>query len=192
MRKLMMLGLLAACNGGGIGQKTFSPPLLHRAVAETCTADRPAYNCGQSAPMGAPVSCRLDSDCAAGSNGRCVGNAHDGCNCSYDTCSSDADCAGGQLCDCRGTWHYGANGDNRCLPSDCRTDADCGAGGYCSPSFDPDCGAYFGVTLWRCHTDADTCVNDSDCPSDGGFGPAFCGWRPELGHWGCSVTQCAG
>jgi hypothetical protein len=189
MRILLVLGLIG-CNGNGLGNKTFGVPLVHRATAGMCSSDRPAYNCGL---MLGPMTCTADSDCTAGAEGRCVGNGHDGCSCSYDTCVTDADCAANQLCDCRSDWHYGANGPNRCLPSDCRTDADCGPGGYCSPSMDPGCGRYFGVTLWRCHTPGDTCVNDSDCAgTDGGWGTPFCGWRPEVGHWACAVTQCVG
>jgi hypothetical protein len=139
------------------------------------------------------MMCNADSQCTAGTNGRCVGNGHDGCSCSYDTCSTDADCPSGQLCDCRDLWHYGSNGPNSCLPSNCRVDADCGPGGYCSPSLDSGCGLYLGVTGWFCHTAHDTCVNDSECAGlDGGFGAPFCAYHPEAGHWACSTTQCAG
>jgi hypothetical protein len=189
-----LLVWISGCAGNGLPPgKQFGAPLVHRATASTCPSTRPAYNCGQNAPAGAPFTCHLDSDCTSGTNGRCVGNGHDGCSCSYDSCATDADCASGQLCDCRDQWHYGSNGPNQCLPSNCRTDADCGPNGYCSPSLDPGCGAFAGVTLWHCHTPQDTCVNDSDCANlDGGFGQAYCGYRPDVGHWACSTTQCAG
>lgn len=171
-------------------------PLRHRPQPTTCPSARMSYDCGLSGVGGAPERCKLDSDCTAGpgTDGRCVGNPHDGCNCSYDTCTTDADCATGTLCDCRDLWHYGANGPNWCLPSDCRVDADClGGKGYCSPSLDWGCGAYSGVTGWYCHTPEDECTDDGDCASlDGGFGPPFCGYKPEVGHWLCLQSQCAG
>src|SRR5262245_5175911 len=146
-----LLLLVASCSGGGgvpgpapgpvpvpPGPQMSSVPLVHRPSAPTCPSDRPTYDCGKQV-MVPPVSCHLDSDCGSGSNGRCVGNGHDGCSCSYDTCTTDADCPSGQLCDCRDLWHYGTNGPNQCLPSNCRVDSDCGPGGYCSPTLG-DCG----------------------------------------------------
>jgi hypothetical protein len=188
----LLLFLVVSCGGGLPGPHPSPVPLVHRPSAPTCPSDRPTYNCGEHV-TGPPVSCHLDSDCVSGSNGRCVGNGHDGCSCSYDTCTSDAGCPSGTLCDCRDQWHYGTNGPNQCLPSNCRVDADCGPGGYCSPTFS-DCGAYSGVTGWFCHTAADTCTNDSDCSGvDGGlFGTPYCAYRPEVGHWACSTSQCAG
>lgn len=193
----LALALLVCAGGCGDGRALGGGdmsggriPAVHRAVAPVCTDDRPAYNCNISA---GPAQCKADSDCTAGRNGRCVGNGHDGCTCSYDTCTTDADCKSTELCDCRSPWHYGPNGPNRCLPTNCRTDADCGPGGWCSPSYDPGCGRYFGVTLWRCHTPRDLCLDDSDCMNaDGGWGMPYCGWRPETGRWECSVTQCVG
>lgn len=165
-------------------------PLVHRATAGACPTTRAAANCNVST---GGASCAADSECTGGTNGRCVGNSHDGCSCSYDTCSTDGDCTADQLCACRNDWHYGPDGPNVCLPSNCRVDADCGVGGYCSPSLDPGCGAYFGVTLWRCHTAKDKCVDDADCTNlDGGYGAPFCGYSPELGYWACSTTQCVG
>jgi hypothetical protein len=186
----VLVFILSAC-----GHPPSKVPVVHRPTAPVCTSTtRPVYNCGQHiTPQPPNVMCSLDSDCQTGADGRCTGNAHDGCTCTYDTCTSDADCAAGQLCDCRSTWRYGANGPNVCLTSNCRVDADCGAGGYCSPSLDPGCGAYLGVTGWYCHTADDSCVNDSDCQGlDGGFGTPFCGYHPEVGHWVCSVGQCVG
>jgi hypothetical protein len=201
-KPILALALLACAQGCGPkgltlpspdgGDQHFGPPLAHRPAALSCPSTRPAYDCGATAPAGLPVTCRLDSDCTDGMDGRCVGNGHDGCSCSYDRCSSDADCTAGTLCDCRDQWHYGSNGPNQCLSANCRTDADCGPGGYCSPSLDPTCGAFAGVTLWRCHTPEDSCVNDSDCARPDGGGIPFCGYRPELGHWACSATLCAG
>lgn len=172
--------------------KPSKEPLIHRPTADACTATRAPFNCDISG-SGAPAECSVDSECTQGQNGRCVGNPHDGCSCSYDQCVTDADCGSNQLCSCRQDWHYGAGGPNVCMMSNCRVDADCGAGGYCSPSYDAQCGAYFGVTGWFCHTKKDECVNDSDCAQvDGGWSAPFCGYRPEVGHWACSTTQCVG
>lgn len=180
----------SASDGGGDGGGGKREPLIHRPTAEACPTSRPAYNCNVSGP---PATCSADSDCSAGTNGRCVGNGHDGCSCSYDTCATDGDCGSDQLCSCRQAWHYGDNGPNQCLVSNCRVDADCGTGGYCSPSFDAQCGSYFGVTGWYCHTEKDKCLDDRDCTGlDGGFGAAFCGYQPALGYWACATTQCVG
>lgn len=187
---------LGACTDGGLVQPPpGKTPLVHRAAPTTCTSERPAYDCNLMAG-GAPTDCKADAQCddpAKGRNGRCVGNGHDGCSCSYDTCTVDADCAAGQLCDCRSDWHYGKNGPARCLPGNCRVDADCGPDGFCSPSLDPNCGSYLGVSGWYCHTKSDSCVNDSDCQAvDGGFPTPFCGYKPEAGRWMCSTSQCVG
>lgn len=168
-------------------------PLIHRPSADPCPSTRPPGGC-DIAGSGAPADCQADNDCTAGTNGRCVGNPHDGCSCSYDACTNDSQCASDSLCSCRQQWHYGAQGPNYCMKSNCHIDADCGAGAYCSPSFDSQCGAYFGVTGWYCHTTKDECVNDSDCVGkvDGGWSAPFCGYRPELDKWVCSTTQCVG
>jgi hypothetical protein len=198
-----ILGLLltcAACGQSGLANSTTNMsqpdlarstvPLVHRATAPTCPSDRPAAGCSLQGPI---AQCHADADCTAGTNGRCSGNVHDGCNCTYDTCFSDADCPSGTLCACRNVAHAD-QGANVCLRSNCRTDADCGPGGYCSPSFDAGCGAYFGVTGWWCHTAADTCTKDSDCAAqDLGQGDGnFCGFFPQVGHWQCAVTSCVG
>src|SRR5690349_12821663 len=124
MRLLAVTLLLFGCSNHPIGS---SVPDKHRPTAPTCPSDRPAINCSV---LAGPMSCKADADCAGGVNGRCAGNGHDGCMCSYDTCTTDADCPAGKLCDCRNLWHYGAtNGPNVCIASNCRVDADCGAGG---------------------------------------------------------------
>jgi hypothetical protein len=198
-----LLGLLltcAACGSDGLINSATDMsqpdlarskvPVIHRPTAPICPSDRPAAGCSVQFPG---ALCHLDSDCTAGTNGRCSGNGHDGCNCTYDTCTSDANCPSGTLCACRNP-SRNDQGANVCLPSNCRVDADCGPGGYCSPSFDPGCGAYSGVTGWFCHTAADTCTNDSDCTGqDFGFTEGnYCGFFPQVGHWQCAATTCVG
>jgi hypothetical protein len=78
--------------------------------------------------------------------------------------------------------------------SHCAIDSDCGPGGFCSPSPSADdCNP-----LYYCHTAADTCVNDGDCPvaarcdssdaSDCGQ-PETCNYDVQTRHWACAV-QC--
>ncbi len=191
-------GLLFAlgCSRGSLPTPRTSVPLIHRASADPCPSPsaRPAFNC-DSGGNGSPDSCTADSDCIetpGHSDGRCVFN-HAGCSCSYDTCASDSDCTTGTLCSCRQAVHYGPNVPNTCLPTDCRSDAECGVGGYCSPSLDPMCGPYIGVTSWHCHTPHDTCINDSDCQkADAGYGSHFCGYSADVGYWTCQFTSCLG
>jgi hypothetical protein len=203
MRSIAVLCLVAGCSTQPIGNenpdltmKMPAVPLKHRPTATSCVVPRPSENCTtpDMGLMGVPSDCSGDISCNQGPNGRCTGDPHDGCHCTYDTCGTDADCMPGTLCDCRDAWWKGRpEGPSQCLPSDCRVDADCGVNGYCSPSLDPGCGVYFGVTLWHCHTAQDECVNDSDCAGvDGAYAPPFCAYKQEVGHWACTVTQCAG
>ena len=110
--------------------------------------------------------------------------------CDYDQCTTDASCpgTGTQVCSCQGQTApsqlgYGSN----CIQANCHTDADCGPGGYCSPTYGLGCGPFFGTEGWYCHTCADTCVNDSDCPTN-----AWCEYDPVVGHWSCNTGVCAG
>jgi hypothetical protein len=166
-------------------------PLRHRATATACTAPRPASTCD---PGGVPMSeCANDSQCAAGTNGRCVGNPHDGCRCNYDACVNDADCAMGGACECRLAGR-GAAGANACIPGNCRVDADCGPRGFCSPTLG-DCGDFGGLSGYYCHTPTDECVDDADCASqDAGFlgQTPYCAYSRQVGHWRCSSQACAG
>lgn len=187
-------GLSASGDGGGTDgggadlHRMPEVPLVHRATADPCPTTRPPGGCTFSGPLS---SCTSDAQCTAGNNGRCTGDPHDGCRCTYDECVTDGDCASGTLCDCRTPGKGLAPGPNRCLTAGCRLDSDCGAGGYCSPTLDPSCGAFTGRTGWYCHTASDTCTNDRECPMDGGAG-AYCGYHPEVGHWQCGYTVCAG
>jgi hypothetical protein len=184
---LLLIVLVAACGGNPLTSST--PPLEHRATAAACSGTRPAGNCSGTTAL--PGGCSDDSQCTAGSQGRCFHYHNGTCSCTYDTCTSDAQCPKNQLCGCHGTFGIDATTADACIPGNCRTDSDCGPGGYCSPSLDFICGTYAGVTGFYCHTAQDTCVNDSDCKSANAL-PAFCGYNPEIGHWACSMTACAG
>lgn len=167
-------------------------PRVHRASRETCSPTRPPSSC-DNLGGGAPNMCSADSECTEGTNGRCVGNPHDGCRCNYDVCASDTDCTTGGPCACRLATR-GASGANVCLGGNCQIDADCGAGGYCSPTFG-SCGDYSGVVGYRCHTPQDECVDDEDCAgADAGFlgQRPYCMYAPEVGRWRCSNSACAG
>lgn len=177
----------------GAGGATLVEPVKHRASATTCDHVRATNDPGVPATPGggSPVLCTSHADCTAGENGRCVGNGHDGWQCTYDSCFSDADCAsadGPRLCQCEG----GVRSDNNvCLPGNCRVDADCGDGGYCSPSFGY-CGAYSGVVGYYCHTKDDECVNDSECNPTGATPGGYCSFQSTVGHWKCDHTNCVG
>lgn len=168
-------------------------PLRHRATATACPSTRPASMCDPGVGSGPPLMCRSDSECTAGTNGRCVGNPHDGCRCNYDACSTDGDCMNA-ACECR-LASRGAAGANVCIPGNCRVDADCGVGGYCSPTLG-SCGDYGGLVGYYCHTARDECVDDADCATvlDGGFlgQRPYCMYSQEVGRWVCSNSGCAG
>jgi hypothetical protein len=197
-------GATAGSTGGagttgsaGAGGTSGRVPAKHRASAVACSADRPAGVCavpvaaGGSAPTPA---CTKDSDCTAGSNGRCLALGRvAACSCSYDACTTDADCTHtGGPCACRPDAQSivapTTTASNTCLAGDCRVDADCGARAYCSPSLG-SCGNYSGVTGYYCHTPADACVDDADCAAQGG---GDCRYNPTKKAWDCETTQCAG
>lgn len=157
-------GASGAAGSGGAGHfvcngKTMEAPTHHRTAGITC-------------PTNPPESCD--------------GGVGPGCG---PHCMSDGDCASGSTCSCDGTafgWSHQSLG-NVCLPSNCRTDADCPSG-YCSPSDGFDSGPFYGIAGYYCHTCADTCVNDSDCTSPGGY----CAYQSTVGHWACSYSAAAG
>ena len=153
-------------------------PARHRAVATACPAERPASTCD---PGGFPSpACAVDGDCAAGVNGRCVGNQRDGCRCSYDVCTRDAECSLGGPCECRLATRGGA-GANVCIAGNCRVDADCGPRGYCSPTLG-GCGDYGGLAGYYCHTPSDLCLDDGDCT---GSTPQACEFVTTSSRWEC-------
>lgn len=115
----------------------------------------------------------------------CDGGLGAGCG---PHCASDSDCSSNDVCTCDGTAFGYAHQSlgNVCVPSNCRTDADC-ASGYCSPSPDFQMGPFYGVQGYYCHSCADSCINDSDCPTNG-----YCAYDPTVGHWACSLSRAAG
>ncbi|HSZ82865.1 MAG TPA: hypothetical protein VLA14_11315 [Polyangia bacterium] len=188
------VGSAGATGSGGMSGRV---PAKHRASAAACSTDRPAGVCAVAVAAGtsAPTpACTKDSDCTAGSNGRCLELGRvAACSCSYDMCTTDADCAQtGGPCACRpdaqGVVAPTTTSSNTCLAGDCRVDADCGAGGYCSPSLG-SCGNYSGVTGYYCHTATDACVDDADCAAQGA---GDCRYNPTKKAWDCETTQCAG
>ena len=166
---------------------------------------------GSHAPVGPDASpclcgaCGQDSDCTAGTNGRCGEEGPAAyLICSYDQCFADSDCEGGVPCTCRGT----AARPNLCQTgSNCTVDADCGPGGYCSPSLVNNacfcdstqpcsdaggCSRVNGISVpcecgdtcahgYFCHTRCDACVDDSDCG-----GPATCNYDAVDQRWECN------
>ena len=173
-------------------------PLEHRAAAVACAMDRPAGACSwASMPDAAVQMCLQDSDCTAGSNGRCNDMPRlSGCHCSYDQCFADADCATGSgPCECRaaantaGQSSPGLSATNVCKAGNCRVDKDCAGGtGYCSPSLG-SCGNWGGVVGYYCHTPQDKCIDDADCAAQGG---GDCRFDAVGAAWQCETSQCAG
>jgi hypothetical protein len=167
-------------------------PRLHRPAAMPCPTDRPpAITTPVDAGFGFGT-CASDADCTAGTNGRCtVTQNHGSRACTYDACVMDSDCTGAVVCACRETsGSYG--GANVCLPGNCHVDADClGGSGYCSPSYGTSCGSYDGFRGYYCHTPQDSCIDDSDCVGTNGQA-GYCAYTPEVAHWSCFFTICAG
>lgn len=162
-------------------------PKVHRALAETCPADRPASN-----PPPNAGTCKTDAECTQGKNGRCVSIALAPSSCTYDECTLDKDCGSG-VCLCRDS---AAGGANACRQGTCRTDGDCGVvgRGYCSPSgvlLDVYCrtGVPAGSFGYFCHGAADECVDDTDCADAGGM--RSCLYDPAKQHWACRDTLCS-
>jgi len=159
-------------------------PTNHRPDDSQCAGVPAAGTCSIDIMMAA---CSQDSQCTAGTNGRCIESMGGAlyCSCSYDTCQVDTNCPAGQLCACHGSPYLGGNG-NTCEPGNCRVDSDCGPQGYCSPSGGGGCG---GLGGYYCHTSKDTCVNDSDCASQG---PDICAWSAGDGRWECQQEELCG
>jgi hypothetical protein len=108
-----------------------------------------------------------------------------------DKCTVDSDCASGGVCSCAGStrgW-AGSSPNNVCVPANCHIDADCSGGHACSPTVSTTCGPFYGVQGYYCHTSGDECVNDSDCKAQP---TGYCAYAPEVGHWSCHYTLCAG
>ena len=162
-------------------------PLHHRTSGEVCPSARGAGSIAAcDYDSGPPQTCLHDSDCSAGTNGRCVTPEFVplacATGCSYDECASDSDCPSGVPCDCRTS--ASDNAANVCVTgSACRIDSDCGSGGYCSPS--SGFGSFHCQTAYFCHDAKDTCVDDTDCS------PQKCQFDTTAGHWACGGPTCA-
>jgi hypothetical protein len=187
-------------------------PAKHRAVGDSCPMERGeglgAAVAGSCANQPQFISCRGDSDCADGTNGRCMTGGPIGCmtNCSYDACASDSDCLDNVPCQCRAS--ASDSEANTCASaSNCRIDSDCGPGGFCSPSVvdnfcdcpstalcGPDVHCWAGNTPvpcscgdgcghgYYCHTPNDTCLDDSDC-----VGQGTCNYDRLNNLWFCAI-----
>lgn len=188
-RAVLTIGLV--CSGvaitasgcGGTIQHTPGFPQQHRAVADACSPTRPPGNLDAGSPDAGSIggsNCKVDSDCTAGKNGRCM-MSRVGLQCSYDQCSQDSDCTGGAVCYCD-------PGGNRCVAANCTTDSACNGLG-CSPTFETSCGPFNGVQGYYCHTVNDTCLDDKDCKATG---PGYCAFDPKVGHWACGYGICVG
>ena len=159
------------------------PAPADRTSAFSCERCRPP---GRVLPSGISGMCMSHDDCTDGANGRCTVGRF--AFCSYDECFSDADCPADELCACDG----GRGGGNACIMAGCHTTADCSGSHACAPSLG-SCGNYSPPVGYWCHTDADTCTVDADCPASGmGPGPGYCAYSRELGHWACSYSHCVG
>lgn len=186
----------------GMSTRDAEIPVYHRAAPATCPPKRgpgtsgvvvngmPGFPACPMPPSPTTVCCSSDSDCDAGTNGRCTGSNSgplpSGNQCTYDECFIDSNCPSGTPCICRSS--PTDNTANVCVTGgNCVVDSDCGSGSYCSPSpllnSCDDPGPYY------CHTAADTCVDDSDCFVDGGAS-FFCAYDPKARHWGCSEWFC--
>jgi hypothetical protein len=122
-----------------------------------------------------------------------VADAACGTFCVYDECTSDSACTSGGVCACSnssavcepfGTLRQGPLGTcglgNTCVSGgNCRVDSDCGPNGLCSPRIDT-CDFLSG---YFCHTAADECVADSDCPE---AGAPLCLFDPSNSRWECT------
>ena len=132
------------------------------------------------------------ADCkmADGFGGLVVGTCTAAEVCDYDACTTDATCPDAtNVCICQGQTPGDGKFGSVCIQANCHVDTDCGPSGFCSPSI-TSCG---GTTGYYCHVCADTCVNDSDCPTDPTLGPyPECAYDATVGHWACTYALCSG
>jgi hypothetical protein len=171
---------------GGAGRV----PVNHRPSDAQCATSAAPGDCVAAFP---DAGCASDSDCTeAGTNGRCInggGGVAAPCACTSDKCAVDIDCPAGQTCACHGAPYTDGN-SNTCVTGNCRVDADCGTQGYCSPS---SLTAICGDSLagYYCHTAADRCIDDSDCPGPSPgkpAGSAGCLYSTKDSRWECAVV----
>jgi hypothetical protein len=162
----------------GTGNSSRATPAEHRAQPVVCGATNLYGDAGA-------LSCTTDADCQSADSGALGPHCLQG-HCGLDECRTDGDCATGNSCVCgpdNGT------GDrelfNVCVPSNCRVDSDCGSGGFCVPSR----GYCGGVTGMYCLTSKDTCSDPTtDCPCQANA----CVYAPQVSHWVCGSSFCAG
>ena len=171
-------------------------PKRHRPAPVACPTDRPPGKPADAGVVDAVGSeCFTDSDCTAGSNGRCSFDSFQLVDlCSYDLCFADTDCATGEVCVCRAdlgspSRHERPPG-HACERGTCVVDADCGPNGYCSPNVVVGCESV--LTGWYCHTKDDRCIDDEDCNmGDGRY--LGCKYDPVVGFWACvALGGCSG
>jgi hypothetical protein len=156
-------------------------PAKHRDKHEACSKDDSAAVVPFERKWVPPgPACKTKADCTARPNGRC-GHGH----CTYDACYEDKDCKTG-VCMCQEENSEGW----RCKPGDCSVDADCGAQGFCSPTVDSSCGAFFGVVGFYCHRPDDECTDDADCNKEEKHG--YCAYFADKKHWACGYGICKG
>jgi hypothetical protein len=198
---LMIFGCTGNLPNGstGTGGSVLSGvPTVHRATATVCSGEladagvpTSVYDggsTGPTAPDGGAITCASDSDCPPCQNGQldhCVlvysaTGSNNTCFC--DECNSDQDCSGTAVCACKNAVWPGDLLGNLCIGANCRVDADCGPGGFCSPAR----GACGGRGYY-CHTAADTCLNDTDCPAG-----IPCDYSAATGAWSCGPDACGG
>jgi hypothetical protein len=133
---MAVLAATASCSGAS-GKTSTRAADTHRAASSACPQERGAGISGvpTQCQSSLQAACMRDSDCVAGTNGRCLQALGPACGyyCSYDDCTQDSDCTANAPCACRAS--SSDTGPNTCATgSDCRVDADCGPGGFCSPS----------------------------------------------------------
>jgi hypothetical protein len=187
---------------GDGGFLPFSPdgqvPEHHRVSGSVCPARPPGTSCPDAGIPLAGRPCVVDGDCTMGADGRCFvypslvppesgsgqGTLYCGSFCSYDACQSDSDCPARVPCECQAAGLAG--NPNTCLTqSNCAVDSDCGPGGFCSLSGASTLIAGQPDQAYFCHTAADTCFDDSDCPPPTSPGSDYCMYDPAVGHWDC-------
>jgi hypothetical protein len=214
-RSLRLFGFsiaTAACTSSS--SKPQPVPDTHYASAPSCRTTRPVgpfgpASDGGAADAAAPIDagadicaqgqadcCQSDADCTAGKNGRCTKPSVYPVypTCTYDDCFTDSDCDPGKACVCDDGNSDTFSAVNSCLPATCRVDSDCG-GGYCSPSFATDyCNGKDYYAAVTCHTSADDCSENSDCPQHPGseFPAVFCAFSGDVNKWICVSSGCSG
>ena len=165
-------------------------PAVHRVAGSICPSQRGAGMICTGGRDGGVNACATDTDCTAGTNGRCFspnGPGAPGCSptsCSYDQCSSDSNCPARVPCLCRAS--AGDSNANVCVTGgNCAVDSDCGPNGYCSPGGFAD---FCFTPIYFCHTAVDACTDDTDCAQPSSGYRQSCNYDTTTGHFSCSDT----